>query len=137
MVKLSDTYLEKNISQQPAIDLLCKLGYHYISPEECMRQREDLQNVILTDVLRQQLYDLNSFEYGGKEYKFSSANIEKAISDLDEPMSDGPVRTSEKIYDHLMLGRTYVENLEDGSANHLTLNMLTFLPKELTTMFST
>ena len=127
--KLSDTYLEKNISQQPAIDLLCKLGYHYISPEECMRQREDLQNVILKDVLRQQLYNLNSFEYGGKTYKFSSANIEKAISDLDEPLTDGLVRTSEKIYDHLMLGKTYVENLDDGSTKSFNLKYIDFSPE--------
>lgn len=127
--RLSDIYLEKNISQQPAIDLLCKLGYHYISPEECMRQREDLQNVILKDVLRQQLYNLNSFEYGGKEYKFSSANIEKAINDLDEPLTDGLVRTSEKIYDHLMLGKTYVEKLDDGSAKSFNLKYIDFSPE--------
>ena len=28
-------YLEKNISQQPAIDLLWSMGYTYISPEDC------------------------------------------------------------------------------------------------------
>ena len=28
-------YLEKNISQQPAIDLLRSMGYTYISPEDC------------------------------------------------------------------------------------------------------
>ena len=123
---LSDTYLEKNISQQPAIELLCKLGYHYISSEECMHQREDLQNVILKDILRQQLYNLNSFEYGGKKYKFSSANIEKAISDLDEPLTDGLVHTSEKIYDHLMLGKTYVENLDDGGAKSFNLKYVDF-----------
>ncbi len=122
-------YSEKNIGQQTAIDLLCKLGYHYISPEECMRQREDLQNVILKDVLRQQLYNLNSFEYGGKEYKFSSANIEKAISDLDEPLTDGLVRTSEKIYDHLMLGNTYIEKLDDGSAKSFNLKYIDFSPE--------
>ena len=28
-------YLEKNISQQPAIDLLRSMGYTYITPEDC------------------------------------------------------------------------------------------------------
>ena len=32
-------YLEKNISQQPAIDLLRSMGYTYISPEDCEAQR--------------------------------------------------------------------------------------------------
>ena len=30
-----DLYLEKNISQQPAIELLQAMGYTYISPEDC------------------------------------------------------------------------------------------------------
>ena len=33
-----DPYLEDNISKNPAIELLCKLGYQYISPEECEKQ---------------------------------------------------------------------------------------------------
>ena len=28
-------YLEKNISQKPALDLLRAMGYTYISPEDC------------------------------------------------------------------------------------------------------
>ena len=32
-------YLEKNISQQPALDLLQSMGYTYISPQDCEAQR--------------------------------------------------------------------------------------------------
>ena len=54
----SDLYLEDNISKYPAIELLCKLGYQYISPEECVAQRGGLYDVILKDVLRAQLHKL-------------------------------------------------------------------------------
>ena len=61
----SDLYLEDNISKYPAIELLCKLGYEYISPEECMAQRGSLYHVLLRDVLRRQLSDMNEFEFDG------------------------------------------------------------------------
>ena len=52
----SDLYLEDNASKYPAIELLCRLGYTYILPEECMEQRGTLYNVLLKDVLRKQLH---------------------------------------------------------------------------------
>ena len=122
--KQSDLYLEDNISKYPAIELLCKMGYKYISPEECVKQRDSLYNVILKDTLRERLHSLNRYEYGGSVYKFTAENIEKAITDLDEPLTDGLVRTSEKIYDTLMLGKSYVESLPDGTQKSFNLKYI-------------
>ena len=36
------------------------------------------------------------------------------MDDLDEPLTDGLVRTSEKIYDSLLLGRSYPETVGEG-----------------------
>ncbi len=110
----NDAYLEDNISKYPAIELLRKLGYKYISPEECEAQRDGLYNVILKDVLRSQLSRLNSYSFNGNEYKFSAENIERAIDDIDEPLADNLVVSSEKIYNDIMLGRSYPETLPDG-----------------------
>lgn len=120
----SDLYLEDNISKYPAIDLLCKMGYKYISPEECIEQRGSNYNVILKDILRAQLHNLNKYEYGGSVFKFTAENVEKAINDLDEPLTDGLVRTSEKIYDALMLGKSYLENLPDGTQKSFNLKYI-------------
>ena len=46
----SDLYSEDNISKYPAIELLCKLGFEYISPEDCMAQRGSLYDVLLKDI---------------------------------------------------------------------------------------
>ena len=110
----SDLYLEKNISQQPAIDLLTALGYTYISPADCDKQRGSRYHVLLRDILRGQLRRLNRYAYAGAENEFSAANIEHAMEDLDEPLTDGLVRTSEKIYDALLLGKSYPETVGDG-----------------------
>ena len=99
-------YLEKNISQQPAIDLLRSMGYTYISPEDCEAQRGSRYHVLLKDILRGQLRRLNRYAFAGAENEFSAANIERAMEDLDEPLTDGLIRSSEKIYDALLLGKS-------------------------------
>jgi len=105
---------ESNISKNPAIEVLKKLGYTYISPEECADERGSRYNTLLKNILRSQLNKLNGYIYGGEERKFSSANIERAIDDIDIPLTDGLIKTSEKIYDMLLLGKSYPENLGDG-----------------------
>lgn len=120
----SELYLEDNISKYPAIELLQKLGYTYISREECLRQRGDSGKVILRDILRNKLNELNQFSFGGIQYKFTADNIEKAINDLDEPLTDGLIRTSEKIYDALMLGKSYLETLSDGTSKSFNLKYI-------------
>ena len=110
----SNIYLEDNISKYPAIDLLKQIGYTYISPEDCMVQRGSKYQVLLKGILRNQLRRLNRFKFGGIEQEFSSANIERAIDDLDEPLTDGLIKTSEKIFDALMLGRSFPETVGGG-----------------------
>ena len=120
----SDLYLEDNVSKNPAIELLCKLGYTYISPDECMDERGTLYNVLLKGILRKQLQTINQFEFDGISYKFSADSIEKAIAELDEPLTDGLIRTSEKIYDSLMLGKSYLEKLADGTSKSFNLKYI-------------
>ena len=109
-----DAYLEINASQRPALALLEAMGYTYISPADCDKQRGSRYHVLLRDILRGQLRRLNRYVYAGAENEFSAANIERAMEDLDEPLTDGLVRTSEKIYDALLLGKSYPETVGDG-----------------------
>lgn len=109
-----DAYLEINASQRPALALFEAMGYTYIPPADCDRQRGSRYHVLLRDILRGQLRRLNRYVYAGAENEFSAANIERAMEDLDEPLTDGLVRTSEKIYDALLLGKSYPETVGDG-----------------------
>ena len=109
-----NAYLEVNASQKPAIELLESMGYTYVSPEDCEKQRGSRYHVLLKDVLRGQLRRLNRYTYAGVENEFSAANIERAMEDLDEPLTDGLVRTGEKIYDALLLGKSYPETVGEG-----------------------
>lgn len=116
-----NAYLEVNASQKPAIALLQSMGYTYISPEDCEKQRGSRYHVLLKDILRGQLRRLNRYSYAGAENEFSTANIERAMEELDEPLTDGLVRTSEKIYDALLLGKSYPETV--GGGKSLSFNL--------------
>lgn len=120
----AELYLEKNISQQPAIELLRAMGYTYISPADCALQRGSRYHVLLRDILRGQLRRLNRYTFAGAENEFSAANIERAMEDLDEPLTDGLVRTSEKIYDALLLGKSYPETVGEGKTLSFNLKYI-------------
>ena len=119
-----NAYLEVNASQKPAIALLQSMGYTYISPEDCEKQRGSCYHVLLKDILRGQLRRLNRYSYAGAENEFSAANIERAMEELDEPLTDGLVRTSEKIYDALLLGKSYPETVGDGKSLSFNLKYI-------------
>ena len=114
-------YLEVSASQKPAIELFQSMGYIYISPKDCEKQRGSRYHVLLKDILRGQLRKLNRYSYAGAENEFSAANIERAMEELDEPLTDGLVRTSEKIYDALLLGKSYPETV--GGGKSLSFNL--------------
>lgn len=115
---------ERHLSQQPAIDLLKTLGYAYITPAECMMQRGGRYHVLLRDILRGQLRRLNRYSYGGVENEFSASNIERAMEELDEPLTEGLVRASERIYDALLLGKSYPETVGEGKTLSFNLKYI-------------
>ena len=106
-------YSEHSDSQKPAINLLRKLGWVYISPEETIKQRGGLlSNVILEDVLAERLNAINSFEYKDKEYPFSHSNIQSAINVLKNIPEESLVKTNENIHDLLTLGKSFNETIQ-------------------------
>lgn len=117
-------YDELNISQIPAIEVLKRLNYKYLYPFEAEKSRRMLYNVVLQDILYDKLIEINSYEYKGKNHKFSDKNITQAIQDIDEALTDGLVKTNEKIYDSLILGRSYQENLPDGTKRSFNIKYI-------------
>ena len=117
-------YLEVNASQKPAIELLQSMGYTYISPEDCEKQRGSKYHVLLKDILRGQLRKLNRYTYAGAVNEFSAGNIERAMDELDEPLTDGLVRTSEKVYDALLMGKSYPETVGNGKSLSFNLKYI-------------
>lgn len=108
------SFKEDHVSQIPALQMLIKLGFNYLSPVEALKLRyEKLSNVILDDILIEQLRKINRINYKNKEYLFSESNILDAVNALkDFPLTDGLIRTNEKVYDLLTLGKSFEQNIE-------------------------
>lgn len=107
------SFLEDHISQIPALQLLQSMGYVYLRPQEVfLERRGKLSNVLLEGVLEKQLRRLNRVRFKGKEYPFSDKSIRGAVEALKDVPFDGLVRTSEKIYDLLSLGKSFEETVE-------------------------
>lgn len=113
---------EKLTSQVPALQLLVAMGYEYISPEDALVDRQGrLSNVLLENILRNQLKEINRIRYKGSEYLFSEENVQSAIQKLKNIKYDGLLKTNEAIYDLITLG-TAMEQTIEGDSKSFNLN---------------
>jgi type I restriction enzyme, R subunit len=120
------SFKEDHISQIPALQMLVNLGYTYLSPAEADRQRGGkTTNVILEDVLRKQLNEINSIRVSAtKTSIFTDENIERGILALKNlPMNEGYIAASEKAYNLLTLGQA-LEQSVDGDKKSFTLQYI-------------
>ena len=107
------SFLEDHISQIPALQMLMKLGYRYLTPEEALEARANRSsNVLLETILKKQLEQINKIEYKGKEFAFSESNINSAILALrDLPLQDGYMAANKAFYELITLGKSFEQNV--------------------------
>jgi type I restriction enzyme R subunit len=120
------SFKEDHISQIPALQMLVNLGYTYLNPSEADRQRGGkTTNVLLEDVLRKQLKEINSIRVSAtKTSIFTDDNIERGIQALKNlPMNEGYIAASEKAYNLLTLGQA-LEQSVDGDKKSFTLQFI-------------
>lgn len=106
--------------------MLVNMGYIYLAPMDADRQRGGkLSNVLLEDILRKQLKELNSIRVSAtKTSLFSDENIEKGILALKNlPMNEGYIAASEKAYYLLTLGHSLEQSI-DGDKKSFTLQFI-------------
>jgi type I restriction enzyme R subunit len=121
---MNPSFQEAPISQIPALRFLQQLGFSYLSPEEVAVERKGkFGKVLLEGVLAQQLRRLNKINFKGRDLAFSDENIAKAIEALRDIPFEGLVRTSEKIYDLLTLGKSMDQTI-DGETKGFTLRFI-------------
>lgn len=115
------SFKEDDISKKPALELLQKLGYTYISPDEALAMRGGkTSNVLLEEVLRKQLRELNSIKIGNhKEARFSEQNIENGVIAMrNVPMEGGYLSGNEAIYNMLTLGKAFEQSIDGDKKNY-------------------
>ncbi len=125
--------LEDLISQIPALQLLQNLGWNYVTPEESVSLRGGkLSGVILDGVLVPQLRKLNKIRFKGDVHEFSEGNIQSAVQAIKDVVFDGLVRTNEKIYDLLVLGKSLSQTI-DGDTKSFPLRYIDWNPETFLT----
>jgi type I restriction enzyme R subunit len=120
------SFKEDHISQIPALILLQKLGYRYVSQDEALQMRGGkTTNVLLEAILRKQLRRLNVRKVSSsKEMIFSDSNIEAGIQALkDLPMNEGYIAACEAAYNLITLGKS-LEQSVDGDKKSYTLQYI-------------
>jgi type I restriction enzyme R subunit len=115
---------EDHISQVPALQLLQNLGYTYLTPAEALALRGGkVSGVLLDGVLETWLREHNVVRFKGEEVPFSEGNIVGAVQALKDVLYDGLVRTNEKVYDLLCLGKSLQQSLQ-GDLKSFTLQYI-------------
>lgn len=120
------SFKEDHISQIPALQLLQKLGYTYLTPDEALAMRGGkTSNVLLEDVLRSQLRRINSIRVNrNKEELFSEQNIENGVLAMRKiPMEGGYLSGNEAVYNLLTLGKAFEQSI-DGDKKSYTMRFI-------------
>jgi type I restriction enzyme R subunit len=119
-------FKENAISQQPALRLLQKSGYTYLSPDKVLELRDGkTAGVLLEAVLRRQLEEINSIQVSAtKTALFSAQNIENGIEALrNVPAEAGFISGNEYVYNLLTMGKALEQSI-DGDKKSFTLNYI-------------
>lgn len=115
---------EKHLSQIPALQLLIGIGFEFLTPHEALRERQGrTANVLLENILRNQLKEINRIRYKSGEYLFSEENVQSAIQKLKNIKYDGLLKTNEAIYDLITLG-TAMEQTIEGDSKSFNMNYI-------------
>ena len=118
------SFQEKLISQLPAVALLQSLGYEYLTPGEASQARGGrLGGVVLDKVLTEQLRQMNTVRFRGRECPFSEGNILAAVQALKDVVEDGLLPTNEKVYDLLCMGKSLPQSI-DGDTRSFQLHYI-------------
>ena len=120
------SFKEDHISQIPALQMLVNLGYTYLSPHDADQLRGGkTSNVLLEDVLRKQLKEINSIKVSTtKTSIFTDDNIEKGILALKNlPMNEGFILASAKAYQLITIGQALEQSI-DGDKKSFTLQYI-------------
>jgi type I restriction enzyme, R subunit len=106
-------YSEEHVSQIPAIMLLMKMGFKYLTPDQAFELRGGRNSsVLLEDVLKKWLDDNNTFDFKGKIHRFDAASLNTAVATVRNlPIQEGYKKANQYFYDLISLGKSFEQNI--------------------------
>ncbi|MBZ9942638.1 HsdR family type I site-specific deoxyribonuclease [Mesorhizobium sp. BR1-1-13] len=117
---------EETQAKVPALALLLKLGWSYLSPSDCLSMRGSERVVLLEAVLRDYLAAWR-FDYRAGSHALSAGAIAQVLKALnDTGLNEGLTPANERVWKHLTLGVTISEFMPDGHKHSVTVPLLDF-----------
>lgn len=101
---------EQNLSENPAVQQLERLGYTFVPAEVLESERESFKEVVLTPRLAAALKRLNPW--------LSEDNIQKAVRAATHVSATSLIEASEKLYTTLTYGISLEQDRGDGKKGH-------------------
>lgn len=98
-------FTERIASQIPAVKLLINSGYEYLTPNDCMEERENTSNVLLKDTLKKSLLKFNSFTHKGEQLPIPENIIDEAIKEIADWNNHNLRADNKDLYYHLINGK--------------------------------
>ncbi len=97
---------EENLSENPAVEHLRRLGYTYVPPEALEAERDSFKEVVLVKRLVAALKRLNPW--------LSDDNVHKAVRAVTSILAASLIEASEKLHTALTYGISLEQDLGDG-----------------------
>ena len=117
-------FREMSASHDPAVKLLRKLGYRYLTPTQALALRDGKRNrYVLEPVLQEWLENNNIITRIDKHVPFSAENIRHAIDALARKPYEGLLTNNKDIYELLTLGKSLKQTI-DGNTKSYTINYI-------------
>lgn len=121
---------EESQAKVPALALLMKLGWTYLTPNLCLAARSRERAVLMQDALKHWL-SAYRFIYRGAEHPLSSGGIAQVLKAItDTGLSEGLTAANERVTKHLTLGVTVSEFMPDGHRHSVTVPLIDFTRPE-------
>lgn len=120
---MTPEFREQYSAHVPALKMLMKLGWGFLSAADCLSKRANTREVILRDELVEALQQ-RRFEYKGQSYPLSPNAIDQIVRELSAPgLNQGLLTASERLYEKLCLGITVTEFI-NGNRHSATIAVI-------------
>jgi type I restriction enzyme R subunit len=111
-------------AQLRALQLLCNLGWSYLSAAGCLALRGSTREVLLKRRLVQVL-QTRRFDYRGSSYLLSPSAIDQILRELSMVgLGEGLLWANERMYAKLAYGITVTEFMPDGRKHQPTIQII-------------
>jgi type I restriction enzyme, R subunit len=97
---------EKSLTEDPAVDVLVKLGYRCSTPDDLQGERESLKDVVLVPRLTAALRKLNPW--------LSGDTLQKAVRAVTSVQAEGLIEANRDLHTTITLGKSFEQDRGKG-----------------------